>query len=269
MSSFRDNFLDKDKSKISQTLLELGLTNEEVNVYLACLKSGSKPASLIAKTAGYKRGHTYNLLEALTERGLIQEFLRNNIRQFVAQSPSMLTTLIENKEREVMKLKLDITEILPLIEKLSDTHINKPKIRFFRGEEGLKSIYESTLQEKDKTIYAIGDFASTFPKKRSDILHKWMWNYAARRAKAGIWYYGIMNKSNLSDEAFKKRQIHKRKMKMLEGVEFATEVNIYGNKVAVASTAHDMSGVIIEDTYIANTLRNFHKAVWKFLPDYQ
>ena len=61
----------------------------------------------------------------------------------------------------------------------------------------------------------------------------------------------------------------KRKIKMLKSTYLAVELMIYGSKVALMSTKEDMAGVIIEDAAIADTLRNFHKAMWHFLPDYK
>ena len=55
---------------------------------------------------------------------------------------------------------------------------------------------------------------------------------------------------------------------MIEGVDLQVEISIFGSKVAVLSTADEMVGVLIENDAIAETLRNLHKTVWSFLPEY-
>jgi sugar-specific transcriptional regulator TrmB len=268
MSSTYDN-TGKPASQILSALHDVGLSEDESQVYLACLQLGARPASVIARKSGHKRGHTYNLLESLTEKALVQEFIKENVRQFVANSPHILLSLLETKEQRVLQQKESLRQVLPELEEVYEHIPSKPKMRLFRGEEGIRSIYEDTLSCAEKIIYAVGDFASTFPARKNNRLHEWMWEYSSRRARQGIWYHGIMNQSSTSDLAFQRRRAQKRKMKMLHQVPFSVEMMIYDSKVAITSTAEDMSGVILEDRNIADTLRNFHRGVWSFLPDYE
>ena len=96
-----------------------------------------------------------------------------------------------------------------------------------------------------------------------------MWDYCQRRAKRGVTYKGIVNKSETTDLAFKRRKGERRVFKMLTNTDMTVEINIYGNKVAIISSSRDMVGLLIEDKPIADTLRNFHAAMWKKLPDYR
>jgi len=108
-----------------------------------------------------------------------------------------------------------------------------------------------------------------FAEEKDKVLNDWVWEYATRRAKQGVKYLGIVNKSDFSDIAHKRRIKQKRKLKMFKDVYLPAEINIYGDKVAIASTYHDTVGLIIEDAPIAETLRNLHQAMWKLLPDYE
>ena len=248
---------------------ELGLSEPEARVYLASLELGPQPASILAKRAELKRGHTYNVLSLLIKKGITQEFQKEKVRYFSSQSPRTLLSLIERRREELDAQKEKLVRALPLLERLQNPLLVQPKVRFFQGVEGIKEIYEETLEHPNRTIYAIGDFDFIFPESKSEKEHEWIWLYAKRRSEKDIKYLGIVNKSAKSDLAFKKKVAHKRQLKMLKGVYLPVEVNIYGDKVAVMSTHAEMVGVVIEDAPIAETLRNFHKAVWNFLPEYK
>lgn len=254
---------------LSIVLQQFGFSAEESAIYLASMELGSQPASVIAKKAKLKRGITYNILSQLKDKGIVQEFIRNGVKQFVCRSPSTLLSLLANREEELSVQKQKILQAVPELEKLRNPLIVQPKVRFYQGIEGLKEVYNDTIRIPKQPIFAVCDFEHAFPEIQSKELHNWMWKYTDRRALHGIWYIGIINKSKDSDLAFRQRRKQKRKMKMLKSIYLPVEINVYGDKVAILSTKDDMVGVIIEDKPIAEMLRNFHKAVWGFLPDYK
>ena len=256
-------------SPLIQALQTFGLTGPEASIYLALLEIGPQPASIIAKKSGLKRGHTYNLLSLLTEKGVIQEFVKDRVKYFVCSSPLVLISLLERREEEIEGKKRTLLQVIPDLERIRNPMAVQPKVRLFQGINGIKEIYEDTLRTKHGNLYAIGDFDHYFPREKSKELNDWMWKYCSRRAKNGICYIGIVNKSPTTDLAFKKRKAEKRKFKMLKGIDLPVEVNIYGNKVAIISSSRDMVGLIIEDKPTADMFRNLHQAVWGMLPDYK
>lgn len=253
---------------IATALGGFGLAEPEMQVYMALLEYGSQPASLLAKKAGLKRGHTYNILALLIGKGVVQEFEKDGVKYFSGCDPTTLITLLAHKAEELETKKNTLLQVVPDLERIRNPLSVQPKVRFFQGIDGIKQIYEDTLKVKNQNIYAIGDFDHYFPEEKSKELNDWMWKYCTRRAKHGIWYVGIINKSRTSDLAFKKRVNEKRKFKMLKDVDLPVEVNIYGDKVAIISSSKDMVGLIIEDKPTADTLRNLHQAVWQILPEY-
>ncbi len=256
-------------SHLTVILEQFGFSGPEAAVYLASLELGPQPASIIARKAKLKRGQTYNVLSSLKDRGIVQEFIRAGVSNFSGRSPSTLLSMLASREEEIAVQKQKLLQAIPMLEKLRNPMIVQPKVRFYQGVEGLKEVYNDTIRVKNQPIYALCDFEHAFPENQNKELHDWMWKYTDRRAKQGIEYIGIINKSKDSDLAFKWRKKQKRKMKMLRGVYLPVELNVYGNKIALISTKDDMVGVIIEDAPIAEMLRNFHKAMWGFLPEYK
>jgi sugar-specific transcriptional regulator TrmB len=248
-------------------LEQLGFTRLQAKIYLSCLELGAQPASVIAKKAGLKRGHTYNLLSQMKDGGYIQEFIKDGVRNFISCSPTTLLSILSNRAQEIEVRKEKLMQAMPILNAIRNPLIIQPKVRFYQGIDGIKEVYDDTIREDVGTIYAICDWDYLFPPSKSKELHDWMWNYAERRSKKRIIFRAIANKSTESDVAFRRGQ--KRKIKMLRGVYLPVEMMVYGSKVAFMSSKEDMVGVIIEDAAIADTLRNLHKAIWPFLPDYK
>lgn len=250
-------------------LQSFGLSESETAVYLALLELGTQPASVVARKAGLKRGHTYNVLAGLSQKGVVQEFERRGVRTFTCTRPANLLSLLERRADDLENTKRQLLQSLPILESIINPLAAQPKVRFYQGIDGIKQIYEDTLRFPNQDLYAIGDFDHYFPRENSPELNDWMWRYCDRRAKANIRYLGIVNKSSTTDIAFRKRKGQKRVFKMLQNVDLPVEVNIYGNRVAIISSSKDMVGLIVEDGPTADTLRNFHRAVWAMLPDYK
>ncbi len=250
-------------------LQNFGLSDPEIAVYLSLLELGSQPASVLARKADLKRGHTYNVLALLREKGVVQEVERSGVRTFSCIEPASLLKLLERRSEDLEDIKRSLLQSLPLLEAIIHPAVVQPKVRFYQGVEGIKQIYEDTLRFPKRDLYAVGDFEHYFPRENSPELNDWMWRYCDRRAKAGIRYLGIVNKSPMTDLAFRKRKGQKRVFKMLKGIDLPVEVNIYGDRTAIISSSRDMVGLIVEDRPTADTLRNFHQSVWSLLPDYE
>ncbi|HLC75495.1 MAG TPA: helix-turn-helix domain-containing protein [Candidatus Peribacterales bacterium] len=255
--------------RIRQTLQSFGFDEPESMLYIALLELGSQPASVLAKQANLKRGHTYNILTRLMEKGIVQEHEKDGVKYFTGCAPASLISMLERRAEDLERTKAVLLDTLPLLQQLSHPLVLPPKVRLFQGVESMKEIYNDSLRHAEGVIHAFGDFAHFFPKERSRELNEWIWRYCERRAEKGIWYEGIVNKSADSDFAFKKRREHKRRLKMLVGIDLPVEVNVYGNRVAIMSSSRDLVGLIIEDQPIADTLRNLHHAFWKMLPEYR
>jgi HTH-type transcriptional regulator, sugar sensing transcriptional regulator len=260
--------MQTDQQIIAESLKAFGLSEAETAIYLTLLALGMQPASVLAKKATLKRGHTYNILHRLRDAGLVQEFVRDGVTFFTASNPKSLLSILDQRSEDVEIQKQKLLEAVPFLERIWNPLSLQPKVRLFQGAKGIKEIYTDTMRHADAVIYAVSDFAHIFPGENDKALNEWVWRYCERRAKKGVWYYGIVNKSPESDAAFKQRKEHKRKLKMLIGMELAVELNIYGDRTAIISSSKDMVGLIIEDKPIAETLRNFHQALWKMLPEY-
>lgn len=253
-------------NEVTDALQGLGLNQKEISVYRASLFSGTRPASVIAKKAGLKRGHTYNILETLKDKGIVQETIKDNVRHFSPLPPSSLLSLMEQQVGALVDKKSRLESVIPLLESLQNPLSKHPKVKLFQGKNGIREIFEDILRSGND-MYSIVDLQYSWSSVDQEST-RWVEDFIARREKRNIYWRAIAVKSEISDRELSWRSAAKREVKMLSGVRIPAEINIYGHKVALTSTNHEMMGAVIENEPISETLLSLHRFLWGILPDY-
>jgi len=238
-------------SNLTTILQNLGLNEKEANVYLACLELGSATVQEVSDKAGVKRTSVYNFLEDMKARGFITEITHGKRILLIAEGPH---TLLKKADEQ----KKQLEEMLPEFLSIYNLPGEKPKVKFYQGAEGLKRVYEDTLKEGGP-IYLISDYEQMFEA----IDAEWMWDYAKRRTEKGIKAFSIAKEGARAQKVKVNDVEQLRETRFVKEVDFETEINIYGNKVALLSFRRPYAGVIIEDRAIAMTLRSMWQIIWK------
>jgi HTH-type transcriptional regulator, sugar sensing transcriptional regulator len=70
-----------------EELKELGLDDNEIKVYLACLSESGASVKEISKGSGLIRTTVYGVLQSLIYKGLVSELDKEGIKVFRAASP--------------------------------------------------------------------------------------------------------------------------------------------------------------------------------------
>lgn len=231
---------------------QIGLTEKEAKVYLACIENGTSPVSQIGETAGINRVTTYSILEKLVQKGLVGSFTKKKVKYFTAADPEVV---VEEYEKRAKELK----SALPDLKRLTG-ETPHPQIRFFEGIEGIKTIYADTLTSKTEILnYSNSqEIRNQWPSYDND--------YVKKRAKKGIQLRGLAPKDPAGEKVHKDDKKFAREMRLLpeEQFPFTNEINIYDNKVAIISYDNELIGMIIESPAIANSQRAIFNMCWQF-----
>src|SRR3954466_8633839 len=97
---------------------DLGLSNKEGRVYVACLSIGPSPVQRIADESGIKRVTTYVILESLVGLGLVSQSIKGKKTYFIAEDPINLERLIDRRAQELKEQKQNFDVILPELQGL-------------------------------------------------------------------------------------------------------------------------------------------------------
>jgi sugar-specific transcriptional regulator TrmB len=228
---------------MEEELKQSGLTTNESKVYLALLDLGPSLAGQISRKTGLHRRTIYDTTEMLIKKGLIGYILQNNRRLFSATNPNRIIEIIKEKENLIS----------PLIETLT-LKFNKTKEKqetnFYKGKEGLKTIFEDQLNSKEILILGAS------PKAYEILQFYFKWYDKTRKEKK------IKSRIIATDKKLKR--IPFSEIKYLPKVyESPVAVNIYEDKTAIILWAKDPIAILIKNKEITEGYKKYFELMWK------
>ncbi len=231
---------------INSVLREMGLSDGEIKVYLALLKSGPSLAGLISRMTGIHRRNIYDITDRLIQKGVIGYIIKNNRRVFEAVNPEKFLDLL--KERESL-----LRDGLPALKEIYLHKKEEEETKFFKGAAGLKNIFEDQLSgKKGSEIFVLGASKSV-----RDILPYYFIWYTKDRVKRKIKLKMIVS------EPFKK------KVPLSEVRYFPQEyanplaINVYRDKVALVLWKKNPIAILIKNPEIADSYKKYFEFMWR------
>jgi sugar-specific transcriptional regulator TrmB len=129
-----------------ETLSEIGLTDEEAKVYLACLSVGTNPASTIARSCDLKRETCNYTLKKLTKKGIVSILVRDGAAFYTVEPPERLVQIAESR-------LANITKILPSLQHMMNSKVgNQAKVKMYQGKTGIETVMEDVLKIPGETL---------------------------------------------------------------------------------------------------------------------
>ena len=250
---------------LEKALEDVGLSQKEQRVYLELLKIGTGKAGILAKKTELNRTSVYDVLGSLGRKGIISSYRKGSQTYFSATDPHRLLSYLEQEKADkvasIEANKLRLEALLPQFISLQDISPNRPKVQFFEGENGMREAYEDTLTSREP----IRAYANV------ETMHQGLPNffpeYYARRAKKKIFIRAICPRNELSAERHKHDQEEMREVRFLPdaSLTFSPEINVYNNKMLVASWIEKMA-IIIESKELADLQKLTFEMIWQSLP---
>ena len=245
---------------IESTLKKLGLPEKAVKLYLALLPLGPQPVRKIASAANLNRGSTYDMLKLLIKEGLVSYYHKDKRQYFIAEHPSRLASLVQERQQELSGLHQAIQQFLPTLVGLKEQN-HQPLVRFFEGTAGVRRILEDVLsttarvKEKSYRVFsspsigqylyqAYPDFIPTRVKKKIKV--------QVISLGAGGQLYGL-------DE---------RKWIPINLPPAPTYTILYDHKIAMISldSQEHLVGLIIQHPDLVKTQKIIFQTLWQTLP---
>jgi len=226
-----------------EELKAAGLSDNEIKIYLALLDYGPSLAGVISRKTGMHRRTVYDTTEMLIKKGLVGYILKNNRRLFQASNPERILDALKEKENLILPL------IVGLKERYSKTK-EKEETNFYKGKEGLKTVFEDQLNSKEVLI--LGASAKAY-----DVLQFYFHWYDKKRKEKKI-------KARIIAEDRKIKRIPLSEIRYLpEKYASPVAVNIYGEKTAIILWAKEPIAIVIKQKEISEGYRNYFELLWK------
>ncbi len=239
---------------IKSVLSKLGLADKRADIYLACLESRGLTAYAIAKRIGLKRPTVYDILNTLMKEGLVYVSFKKNSKCYYPAEPEILLKKLKKREKE-------LNEVMPFLNSLyNKPNSKKPIIKYYEGVEGIKEMYDDSLASLKKgdemLVYCGQDVLNYLPK--------YVDQYVEQRVKKGIRVRGIYKKTKELQYYMKNNKEQLREVQIVNEELFTlnNEINIYNNKLAIASYNKEFFGILIESEEIYRSQRTIFELAW-------
>lgn len=225
-----------------------GLEQKEFDTYKHLLSLKRATVLELANISGEKRANLYRILDSLRKKRLVSEIYEDKKHYYIAESPKVLMDFV-NKQKE------KVQALLPELESVEKEALERPKIKFYEGKEGIKTLYDELLEERQEML------AFAWPEKILDKIDSHN-DFVKKRLK-----YKIHARTIYPDT----RAAHQRNTGLKESryskhlKSFDSAFIISGNKVVTYSLKRWITGVLIDNKEIAEGMRAIFDAFWKEL----
>jgi len=238
--------------KIKNVLKKIGLTENEVVVYLTLLKIGPSIVSKIAEKSEIYRPYVYDTLKRLSEKGLVSSVVKDNKKFFSALNPSHVLEIEKNKLAE-------INEILPSLNEILEKKKEETKVHFYSGKNILRIIQKEVIKillEIRGESLVIGVDEKKFMETDKIAMLQFFEQMKQHKLKERV----------LVREGDNYLPGHEKttKYKFLPKEFFSPNSTfIFGDKVAVILFNEPICGILIESKELAETYRKQFELLWK------
>ena len=241
-------------------LQKIGLTKNEIKVYLTLLEIGSTSAGPLIKQLGMHRALVYEVLDLLINKGVVSYVLAANRKIFQPQDPQRLLEYISTKKEELSNQENELKAILPALQAKKSLANQEQEGTIYKGKKGLKTIIEDMLLLK-KPWYvfgATGQFKELFGHYFTNV-HK---RRASLRIPLFIIFSEAIRHQKREDDLLKVNIRYLPEKYLTPATTY-----IYGENVAIIIWGTDPMAFVIHGKSVADSYRAFFDILWNTAKD--
>lgn len=242
-----------DKNLIN-SLISYGLTENESKIYISLLRRLETSVFELAKDTGIPRATVYITLEKMKAEKLVSSLRKNNVQYFTPENPNRLKLLLEEKQHM-------LEDILPELNAIIDTDKEKPTVKMYTGDEGVKIALDDILESMKRT-----NNHTLLAASRSEILERfprYFPEWMKRRESLSIRTKLIVPETERQKGVFKTNDLRETRY-FPDNFGFKATIEIYGNKMAVFNLKEgEIYSIVIESEPIVQTFTQFFSFAWE------
>lgn len=245
---------------LKEQLIAVGLTPEEVVVYLSILEVGSDSILHLSQNTDIPRTTVYLLIESLLEKKLIVEIIEGKKKRYAVSSPEEIVKYAQTKKKNLVE-SIDTLQVeLPQLQALYNLNVGKPKVRYYTGKGEVIKVFDDALHAEEIYLHCMsGEGREIF----GDALD----NYVERIKKKLIYSKQIVDDST-QNKAFKKENETARNQILCLDSKYATSADyiLFGTNVAYLTyTDSSPHCILIADPQIAHFEKVRFNLLWERL----
>jgi sugar-specific transcriptional regulator TrmB len=233
-------------------MAQLGIRGKLYSAYIAALELGEATVNEVALRAGLGRTTAYSIIERLQEEGLITIVDRNDKRIVVPEDPNVLLQRLEAKQRTLI-------EFMPQLRSLYNNSRTKPEIRFYEGEDAVRTVLWDTLTAQSKVLRGV---LSTTHLLES-VGERKMAEYIRQRIAGGIRLLALRSASQDKNTLWPDSDNELRELRYAPPhITLGMTTYVYDDKVVMLSSKRENYGLLIRSKDFADLYTAMFDGLW-------
>lgn len=132
---------------IKPFLQNIGLSDKEIQLYLALAELGMQPASAVARYCALDRIAAYKLLKRMAQQGFLTVHIQSGTQAFGVAPVEAIVAAIEKKKADCDVLLKDVPEVEKFLSGFGHGQQTVPRLEVFEGPAGIRRLLRDVLFE--------------------------------------------------------------------------------------------------------------------------
>ncbi|MBD3329628.1 winged helix-turn-helix transcriptional regulator [Candidatus Dojkabacteria bacterium] len=259
-----------DYHKIQDFMSNLGLSKEELDIYLTLLDKGKLNNTEISNTTKIPRTTANRKIKRLLGNGLISQSSKNGQKTYIAEKPEKIELMLRHKklyyERKIQENQDSINELPHLINSIFNLIPNgsdntEAMVKYYQGRKGYIDICNRALEFAQEEILQI----SNCEKWRRIFTSEYsLNNYVPRRLKKKISVRALVTNNKKGREFQKEGEKLNRETRFLsDNVDFNGSLLIYDNEVSILLPQKPYIAILLTSQEIYQIFLSLFNDLWK------
>ena len=247
------------KETLSTSLADLGLNDQEINLYVVSLKLGPSSIAALSTAIQVSRPNVYKLIASLESHGLARFSTRKKgSKVFMVESPAVIADLLKVKREEIDRQSRLITQSMPDLLGLYRQGDLPTSIKVYEGNDACREAFFRIFEETKEKLYYFGSVKDLFDFVNVDPEKSWMRERVAKKVFIDV----LVLPSDDADTLKAKDELQYRETRMLKNATpFTSSFYLYGKKIILWQPKAPLA-VLIEDENIAGMMMSMYQMLW-------
>lgn len=147
------------KRDLHSALKEIGLKDNEINLYTAALSLGPTSIARLAETLAIPRPNVYKLIFGLEKHGLANfSHRKKHSRKFFVESPTTILLNLQKRKENISKVTENITSVMPDLYSLYHQGAGATRVKILKTEKDYITAVTEMINEVKSEICFFGSF---------------------------------------------------------------------------------------------------------------
>jgi sugar-specific transcriptional regulator TrmB len=237
-----------------EALKQMGLTNNEIKIYLCLLKKGEGSGSQLRQQTGISNSQVYASLDSLARKGVITYKKTAKGKLYGANNPEVFLDIMDEKKRYMEKQ-------IPVLKKLQQLNDADTQTSIYEGYNGFKTaLYEQSKKcPVNGTMYILAFSNQAYKNEKLAALLR----DANKRSKEKKQKFKMIldNRENRFYEQRKKEGLSSLRF-MQKGFSSPASINTFGDYVYIGFWSENPFMFVIKNKDVAKSFKNYFEFLW-------